>query len=82
MIRAQVSLYPVDQEGLESLMGLPTQFLEEHGLDYDFRQSRTSLDTIITGSPDEVWQALRHLFQENCRQGQDIVMVTTLTQYG
>lgn len=82
MLKAQVSLYPVDQDGLENLTGLPTKFLAEHALDYDFRQSRTSLDTTITGSEDEVWHALRQLFQENCRQGRDVVMVTTLTTYG
>ncbi|HBG09853.1 MAG: hypothetical protein ACOX46_07150 [Limnochordia bacterium] len=81
MIKARVSLYPVDQEGLDSLTGLPSKFLDEHALDYDFRQSSTSLDTTITGSDDEVWTALRHLFQENCRQAQDIVMVTTLVRY-
>ncbi len=81
MLKAQVSLYPVDQEGLKTLTGLPTKFLAEHALDYDFRQSSTSLDTTITGSADEVWSALRHLFQENCRQGHDVVMVTTITQH-
>lgn len=81
MIKAQVSLYPDSQEEVRSLSGLNTQFLNEHGLDYDFRQSTTSLDTTITGGADEVWTALRHLFQENCRQGHDIVMVTTLTQW-
>jgi len=81
MLKAQVSLYPVDQGGPQDLAGLPAQFLAEHALDYDFRESSSSLDTTITGSEDEVWRALRHLFQENCRHGRDVVMVTTLTQH-
>lgn len=81
MIRAEVSLYPVGQEEVQSLAGLSTKFLDEHGLDYDFHHSTSSFNTTISGSEDEVWTALRHLFQENQRQGHDVVMVTTLTRW-
>jgi uncharacterized protein YqgV (UPF0045/DUF77 family) len=81
MIKAEVSLYPVVTEEMSSLAGLSRQFLDEHGLDYDFYLGNTSLNTTISGNPDEVWRALRHLFQQNCGQGHDVVMVTTLTQW-
>ncbi|NMB02064.1 MAG: hypothetical protein GX971_11215 [Firmicutes bacterium] len=81
MIKAEVSLYPVGQEEVKSLAGLTTKFLNEHGLDYDFHHSNTSLNTTIAGSEDEVWSALRHLFRENQNKGHDVVMVTTLTHW-
>lgn len=81
MIKAEVSLYPVGHEEARSIAGLSTQFLDEHGLDYDFHHSNTSLNTTITGSEDEVWTALRHLFQKNQNQGHDVVMVTTITHW-
>lgn len=79
MLKAQVSLYPAEQTQLKELTGLPTKFLEEHALDYDFHQSSTSFDTTITGSEEEVWSALRQLFQANSRKGQEVIMVTTLS---
>lgn len=82
MIKAEVSLYPVGPEEVRSLHGLSAQFLDEHGLDYDFHRGNTSLNTTISGHPDEVWSALRHLFQENLAQGHDVVMVTTMTYWG
>ncbi len=82
MIKAEVSLYPAGQEQVTNLQGLSTQFLDEHGLDYDFRLGNTSLNTTITGDADEVWTALRHLLQENLSQGHDVVMVTTIAHWG
>ncbi|NLL43763.1 MAG: hypothetical protein GX251_10550 [Firmicutes bacterium] len=82
MIKAHVSLYPVGQEEVTSLQGLPTKFLDEHGLDYDFSPGSTSLNTNIAGSAEEVWTALRHLFQENIAEGHDVVMVATMTYWG
>ena len=79
MIKAEVSLYPVGQDEVNTLAGLSTKFLDEHGLDYDFRHSNTSLNTTISGNADEVWGALRHLFNHNQNQGHDVVMVTALT---
>lgn len=81
MMKAEVSLYPVEQTHVQSLRGLSLQFLDEHGLDYDSYLGNSSLNTTISGHPDEVWSALRHLFQENKRYGHDIVMVTTLTNW-
>ncbi len=81
MIKAQVSLYPVDHEEVTGLHGLSTQFLDEHALDYDFRPDQTSLNTTIAGGADDVWTALRHLFQENLAHGHDVVMITTLTHW-
>ena len=82
MIKVQVSLYPVGQEKITSLQGLSTQFLDEHALDYDLHLGNTSLNTSIAGNADEVWTALRHLFQENLEGGHDVVMVTTMTYWG
>lgn len=81
MIKAQVSLYPVDQEEITGLQGLSTQFLDEHALDYDLRPGHTSLNTMIQGEAQEVWTALQHLFQENLEHGHDVVMITTLTHW-
>lgn len=81
MIKAEISLYPMITEEIRDLANLSRRFLDEHGLDYDFRLGNTSLNTSISGTADEVWNALRHLFQENCGEGYDIVMVTTLTTY-
>lgn len=78
MLKAEIALYPVEEMEIRSLRGLTTQFLDELGLDYDFYLGNTSLNTTILGEPDEVWHALRHLFQENRRLGHDVVMITTL----
>jgi uncharacterized protein YqgV (UPF0045/DUF77 family) len=82
MIKAQVSLYPVGEEEVSKLQGLSTQFLDEHALDYDLQHGNTSLNTTITGAAEEVWTALRRLFQDNLSEGHDVVMVTTLTHWG
>ncbi|HBN95589.1 MAG TPA: hypothetical protein DDZ66_04755 [Firmicutes bacterium] len=81
MIKVQVSLYPVGQEKIANLQGLSTQFLDEHALDYDLQLGNTSLNTTIAGESDEVWTALRHLFQKNLSEGHDVVMVTTMTYW-
>lgn len=81
MIKAEVSLYPVVSDEMSSLTGLSAQFLDEHGLDYDLRPSSTSFNTTISGSADEVWAAVRELFERNRAQGNDVVMVTTLTYW-
>lgn len=81
MIKAEISLYPVVSEEMSELADLSKRFLDEYGLDYDFRLGNSSLNTTISGTADEVWHALRHLFQENYGEGYDLVMITTLTQW-
>ncbi len=81
MIKAEVSLYPTDSEELTTLAGLTTHFLDEHALDYDSHFGSTSLNTTIYGDPDQVWSALRQLFQQNRHNGHDVVMVATLIHW-
>lgn len=81
MLKAEISLYPVSDGQANKLTGLSVQFLTEHGLDHDSQLENTSLNTTISGNPDEVWAALRHIFQTNKNSGQDVVMVTTLTSW-
>lgn len=82
MLKVQVSLYPVTQGEINDLRGLSSKFLDEHALDYDMQPSHTSLETTLAGDEDEVWTALRHLFQANRQGGHDVVMVTTMTYWG
>lgn len=82
MIKAEVSLYPIDSGELTNLAGLTTRFLDEHALDYDSYFGSTSLNTTIYGEPDEVWSALRQLFQRNQHNGHEVVMVATLIHWG
>ncbi|NLJ74972.1 MAG: hypothetical protein GX331_08290 [Firmicutes bacterium] len=81
MIKAEVSLYPAHNNTASELAGLSLRFLDEHGLDYDFYYGNTSLNTTISGPPKHVWNALEQIFEENKKRGQDIVMVTTLTNW-
>ncbi|MDI9441169.1 MAG: hypothetical protein GX101_02520 [Firmicutes bacterium] len=82
MIKAEVSFYPMDSTELDNIAGLTTRFLEEHALDYDSYFGSTSLNTTIYGESDEVWHALRQLFQENQRQDREVIMVATLINWG
>lgn len=81
MLKVQVSLYPVEESPVNSLQGLSNQFLVEHALDYDLHENNRSLDTTISGNPDEVWAALRQLFQTNLQKGHDVVMISTMTHW-
>lgn len=81
MIKAEVSLYPMESEDLHELAGLSHQFLNEHGLDSDFHLANTSLNSVLVGNPDQVWEALRLLFQQNQSRNREIIMVATLVQW-
>lgn len=75
MIRAEVSLYPVETDESDDVIMRSLQSLENHHLQYDIG----SLSTNLAGPPHEVWGALRDLYDRAQRTGNEVVMVVTIS---
>jgi len=77
MITAEVSIYPMEtprsdeiiNSSLTALTGLAGG-----GLSYDVGP----ISTRISGSENEVWDALRSMFERACGHGTEVAMVVTI----
>lgn len=75
MITAEVSLYPVETTESDDVIMESLQELEGQHLDYDIG----SLSTNIQGENEEVWPALRTLYERAQATGHEVVMVVTIS---
>lgn len=75
MITAQVSLYPVESDDADGVITQSLQSLEGAGVQWEVGP----VSTEIHGTPDQVWQALRSLFDQALAQSGELAMVVTLT---
>ncbi|ADL08711.1 YkoF family thiamine/hydroxymethylpyrimidine-binding protein [Thermosediminibacter oceani] len=75
MFTCQVSLFPLGREDYERVVLKSLQSLEEFDVDVDV----TPLSTLIRGSEEEVWKAVRALYDAGAREGGKVVMFLTMT---
>jgi tRNA-Thr(GGU) m(6)t(6)A37 methyltransferase TsaA len=73
-ISAQVSLYPLRQEGLSNVIDAALDVFIQHGLEVQ----TGPMSTLISGDDEVVFAALREAFQFAGKLGQ-VVMVTTFS---
>ncbi|WP_082725902.1 YkoF family thiamine/hydroxymethylpyrimidine-binding protein [Limnochorda pilosa] len=76
MITAQVSLYPVESDDPDEVVNLSLQGLADHGVHWQVGP----VSTEIQGEPEQVWGAIRSLFDQALAQGAgEVSMVVTVT---
>ena len=73
-VAAQVSLYPLRQPGLSSVIEGALGVFREHEL----RVTPGSMSTVVSGDHASLFEALKQAFQVAAEQG-EIVMVVTLS---
>ncbi|HHY33801.1 MAG TPA: hypothetical protein GX515_12430 [Firmicutes bacterium] len=74
MVTAEVSLYPMETPRSDDIINSSLTALAVGGLSYDVGP----LSTRISGPEDEVWTALRSMFERACGHGTEVAMVITL----
>jgi uncharacterized protein YqgV (UPF0045/DUF77 family) len=74
-VAAQVSLYPLRSARLSPAIGRALATFREHGLDL---QAGT-MSTIVSGDDEAVFAALRQAFAAAAADGQEVVMVVTIS---
>lgn len=75
-ITAEVSLYPTESVDADHVINQSIESsLSEGQLEY----AVGTVSTEIEGSPNEVWQALRNMFDEATVRGGEVSMSVTLT---
>lgn len=75
MITAEVAVYPLKTSDATGVINKSIDALKGDPVDY----SVNSLNTIITGSQEEVFNSIRKMFTEAERKGGGINMVVTLS---
>ena len=75
MLTAQVALYPVESDDADQVIDHSLESLAQAGVQWEVGPVSTELH----GPPDQVWQALRSLFEEALAQSGELAMVVTLT---
>ena len=73
-VAAQVSLYPLRQPGLSSVIERALAVFREHELEV----TPGSMSTVVSGDYDRMFDALKQAFQVTAEQG-EIVMVVTIS---
>ena len=73
-ISAQVSIYPLRQESLSTVVDAVLERLRAHPLDVQ----PGPMSTLITGGVDALFTALRDVFHDASGRG-DVVMIVTLS---
>lgn len=74
MITAEVSLYPMETPRSDHIINSSLMALAGGGLSYDVGP----LSTRISGREDEVWAALRAMFERACSHDTEVAMVVTV----
>lgn len=74
MITAEVSLYPVETPDSDEIILESLKALDDQQLQYDIG----SLSTNISGDSDQVWAALRSLYERAQMSSYEVVMVVTI----
>lgn len=74
-INAEVSLYPIESHDADHVIHESIQALAEDGIDHQVGP----VSTEMSGSPDEVWQGLRRMFEEATVRPGEVSMVVTVT---
>ncbi|NMB38154.1 MAG: hypothetical protein GX994_01075 [Firmicutes bacterium] len=74
MITAEVSLYPVETPDSDEIILESLKALDDQQLQYDIG----SLSTNISGDSDQVWTALRSLYERARTSSYEVVMVVTI----
>ena len=75
MLTAQVSLYPVESHDPDQVINLSLQGLADHQVHWEVGP----VSTEIQGEPEQVWEALRALFDRALDQSGELSMVATIT---
>ncbi|MBE3576031.1 MAG: thiamine-binding protein [Firmicutes bacterium] len=75
MLTAEVSLYPLEAEDSDEIINDSLQALMMHGLETEVGP----VSTRLAGPPDQVWAALRRLYERAEAQGREVAMVIQLT---
>jgi uncharacterized protein YqgV (UPF0045/DUF77 family) len=73
-VAAQVSLYPLRQPGLSSVIERALAVFREHEL----KVTPGSMSTVVSGDYDRMFHALKQAFLQAAEQG-EIVMIVTLS---
>lgn len=71
-IRAQISVYPLEQSELEPAITAVWKALANQGLTYQPGLMSTSLE----GGPDQVFAGLRDAFEAACEYGGTVMVIT------
>ncbi len=72
MITAQVSVYPLNQQDINSPIERAIALLKDAGLMVDV----SSMSTVVVGEAEVVFNTLRAIFTELGEQGQVVMTVT------
>ncbi|MCG0275421.1 MAG: Ykof family thiamine-binding protein [Thermosediminibacteraceae bacterium] len=75
MITCQVSLFPLGREDYERIVLRALDCLKSFNVEVEV----TPLSTLIRGDEEEVWKAVRALYEEGVREGEKVVLTLTLT---
>lgn len=75
MIKAEVSLYPIETEEVDGTVLESLQEIHGGSLQYDLG----SLNTFFTGESQEVFQALKRLYEASQKPHNEVVMVVTIS---
>lgn len=75
-ITAQVSLFPTETADADQvIMQSIENTITANGLDYEVGP----VSTQISGTPEDVWKALRNMYEEAAVQGGEVAMSITVS---
>lgn len=75
MITAEVAVYPLKTTNASSTINNAIHALDNSNVNY----SVNSMNTHITGTKEEIFNSLQHMFTEAENSGSEINMVVTIT---
>ncbi|MFO7151937.1 MAG: YkoF family thiamine/hydroxymethylpyrimidine-binding protein [Bacillota bacterium] len=78
MITCQVSLFPLGREDYEKVVLRALEWLKS----FEVEMEVTPLSTVMRGDDEEVWKALRALYEEGVREGGQVIFTVTMTNRG
>ena len=73
-ISAELSLYPMETVNSDQIINASLQALDHQDMSYE----TGPLSTKISGTPDDVWQGLRHVFEMALQEETEVAMVVTV----
>ena len=71
-VAAQVSLYPLRQPELSSVIECALTVFREHGL----KVTPGSMSTVVSGDYDRMFDALKQAFRQAAEQGETVMIIS------
>ncbi|MBE3578062.1 MAG: thiamine-binding protein [Limnochordales bacterium] len=74
-LQCEVTILPLEVTNSDEIINNSLKTLAKYEISYEIGP----ISTTLNGKPDQLWSALRQMYEEAVRQGREVMMVAKVT---